>query len=137
MAWTWSRAAALAAAFFSCALSAPALACDAPTGASRLESSRYVVFYRTTPPRIQASRHFTMELTVCAKSGAPLPEAVRVDATMPAHGHGMNYRVDVAARGGGRFEAKGFMFHMPGRWELVFEVRGGNTWDRLTHEIVL
>jgi hypothetical protein len=29
------------------------------------------------------------------------------------------------------------MFHMPGRWELVFEVRADGTTDRLTRSITI
>jgi hypothetical protein len=30
----------------------------------------------------------------------------------------------VASRGAGLYRAEGLLFHMPGRWELVFELRG-------------
>lgn len=138
MAQQWNGAVVLGAAAFSCAVSASAPACDtAPPGARRVESSRYLLYYRMNPAKPEASKHFAVDLTVCPKAGAPRPEAVRVDATMPAHGHGMNYRVDVVPRGSSRFEARGLMFHMPGRWELVFEVCGGDNWDRATHEFML
>jgi hypothetical protein len=29
------------------------------------------------------------------------------------------------------------MFHMPGRWEFVFEVRGGGKTDRVTSGVML
>jgi hypothetical protein len=29
------------------------------------------------------------------------------------------------------------MFHMPGRWEFIFEVRGGGTTDRVTRTVTL
>ena len=35
----------------------------------------------------------------------------------------MNYRPSVTPQGAGRYRAEGLMFHMPGRWELVFEWR--------------
>lgn len=112
--------------------------CDAKLAdVRRAESPRYVVAYRMKPAAPKASEHFTIEFTVCAKAGAPLPRAVSVDARMPEHGHGMNYRADVIPRGGGRFEAKGLMFHMPGRWEILFDVRGGEVSDRVTHEFRL
>lgn len=44
-----------------------------------------------------------------------------VDAAMPHHGHGMNVRPKVEALGGGRFRVTGLLFHMPGRWELMFD----------------
>jgi hypothetical protein len=45
-----------------------------------------------------------------------------VDAQMPEHRHGMNYRPTVSATGNGRYVAEGLLFHMPSRWQLRFDV---------------
>jgi hypothetical protein len=91
-------------------------------GARQAESARYVVAYRTQPTPIVVSQHFGLDLVVCPKAGATAPASVRVDAHMPAHRHGMNYRAQVTPRGPGRYEATGLLFHMPGRWEFLFDV---------------
>jgi hypothetical protein len=106
-------------------------------GAQRAESAHYTVAYQTRPAKIGVSRHFSLSVAVCAKSGAPAPDALRVDARMPEHGHGMNYTATVKPLGRGRFEADGLMFHMPGRWELVFDVRSGDTAEPVVHNITL
>jgi len=111
--------------------------CAVLPGADRVESERYVISFRARPD-IVVGRHFAMDLVVCArKAGAIAAENVRVDAHMPEHRHGMNYRTVVKEAGNGRYVAEGFMFHMPGRWELVFEVRGDGRTDRVTRSIVL
>jgi hypothetical protein len=46
-----------------------------------------------------------------------------VDATMPEHRHGMNYRAGIKSLGEGRWRAEGLLLHMPGRWELRFDVQ--------------
>ncbi len=61
---------------------------------SARSSARYTVVYQTRPAKIGVSRHFSLSVAVCAKSGAPAPDALRVDARMPEHGHGMNYTAD-------------------------------------------
>ena len=73
-----------------------------------------------------------------------MPEAGRspgtglsVDATMPAHGHGMNYKAAVREVGEGRYRAEGLLFHMPGRWQLVFDVRTADKGERVTHDLSL
>jgi hypothetical protein len=106
--------------------------CELPGGeARRIESPLHVVLYRMQPaPRV--GEHFALEFAVC-----PAPEVVRVDATMPEHRHGMNYRPTVTAQGGGRYRAEGLMFHMAGRWELVFEVRAGGATERLAQSLRL
>jgi len=126
---------------FAVALPVVAQNCPALEGARKVESDRYVIAYRTRPEKIAVSQHFTVELAVCPKAGQPAPEGVRVDGFMPEHNHGMNYKASVtpAAKpaAGGRYDAAGLLFHMPGKWDFIFEVRGGGKTDRMTHTVIL
>jgi len=72
-----------------------------------------------------------LELAACPKRGAPVSENVKLDAYMPEHRHGMNYRAKVVPLGGGRFQSEGWLFHMPGRWEFLFDIGQ----ERLTHSV--
>ena len=114
--------------------SGPAFACvpDLPGGGRKIDSARYTVEYRTVPDRIPLGRHFSVEFAVCANGGPPLPENVVVDAWMPEHRHGMNYKTSIRREAGGRYRADGLLFHMPGRWELIFELRAAGRTDRVT-----
>jgi hypothetical protein len=109
-------------------------ACEPPPLAPsiRLEGKRHVLLFLgvPTPPPLNAS--FAVEISICARDGVDVA-APRVDAWMPVHRHGMNYRASLVAKSPGRFRAEGLLFHMPGRWEFVFEVGG----ERLTaaHDI--
>jgi cytochrome c peroxidase len=94
-----------------------------------LESARYILSYKTEP--IEVARHFSIDITACAKPGQPEPGVIKVDAQMPEHRHGMNYAPTVKALGPGRWRAEGLMLHMPGRWELAFEVTAAGATDRL------
>jgi hypothetical protein len=118
---------------------APALAagqaCDAP--GARIESDRMVVIYRTVPAKIAVGQHFAVEARVCAKDAGAAPAGLRVDAAMPEHRHGMNYKTKVTAKGDGRYLAEGLLFHMPGRWQLLFDVDGAGRAERLTADINL
>jgi hypothetical protein len=89
------------------------------------------------PWPLAVGRHFAVDVVVCAAAGASVPATLRVDADMPAHRHGMNYRASVKPLGDGRFAAEGLMFHMPGRWRFIFDVGSGAQAQRLTHEIEL
>ncbi len=109
---------------------AVAHACELPPGA-RIESERLVLSYRSIPPRIAVGEHFSVEIAACPKRGAALPEQVKLDAHMPEHRHGMNYRPEVRPMGDGRYRSEGWLFHMPGRWEFVFEFGG----ERLTDSV--
>lgn len=117
--------------------SAPVLACTpAFQGAATVESAHYTLAWRAQPAQIPVGSHFSVDFVVCPKAGAPLPQSLRVDAQMPEHRHGMNYKATLRSEGDGRYRADGLMFHMPGRWELLFELRGRET-ERLLAEVVL
>jgi cytochrome c peroxidase len=110
-----------------------AAACIPALEGARLESARYVLAFQASP---QLAKFFSLEIAVCAKSVA-VPESLKVDAHMPEHRHGMNYTPEVKALAPGRWRAEGLMFHMPGKWEFVFELRAAGTTERLAHGFVL
>ena len=56
---------------------------------------------------------------------------------MPEHGHGMNRVPKVAPRPDGGFHAEGLLFHMPGRWELYFDVTQGAVTERAQTDVFL
>ena len=122
---TSGRATGIALALVATAL-APGAAIAQPCGAAiagdrRIaESGRYVVAYATSPSPVEVGRHFVVDF------------AVRVDATMPEHRHGMNYRAAVTTTGPGRFRAEGLLFHMPGRWDLSFDVAARGATEPVT-----
>ena len=120
---------------FSGALSAlllceAAAACELPPGV-RVEAERIAVTYRTIPAKIEVGKQFVLELAACPRQGAIAAGRVRLDASMPEHRHGMNYRIKVIPVAEGRYRSEGWLFHMPGRWEFVFELGG----ERLTHSV--
>ena len=107
-----------------------AAACELPPGV-RIESERLSISYRTVPAKIAVGQPFVLELAACAKRGAAVSERVKLDAHMPEHRHGMNYRTKVVSKGAGRFHSEGWLFHMPGRWEFLFDIDT----ERLTHSV--
>ena len=119
-----------------CALAAAgaALACGEDLGRARttVDAGRYTVAYATTPAPIVVGQHFRVDFAVCPKAGAPAAQSVRVDATMPEQRHGMNYRASVAPLRSGVWRADGLLFHMPGRWDLTFDVVAGGATQRVT-----
>ncbi len=124
------------------ALAAPLAATAAGCGDTldarhRLEaaSARHRVAFVPQPAPLAAGRHFSLDLVVCPQGDASLPLALRVDADMPAHRHGMNYRPTVRALGDGRYRVDGLLLHMPGRWRFVFDLSADGRLERLTREV--
>ena len=122
-------------------LAAPAAA--APDCAARLKAPRamqaegqgYTVAFVPRPAPLATGRHFALDIAVCGPGDAAAPRGLQVDADMPAHKHGMNYRATVAARGAGLYRAEGLMLHMPGRWRFVFDLQLDGRTLQLTHEV--
>ena len=103
----------------------------------RLNDARYQLIFKTTPSPIQVGQHFRLDFALCPIAPATAPSEVRVDAHMPEHRHGMNYRPGVHSLGAGLYRAEGLMFHMPGRWELVFDVRSSDGTVRLAQSLLI
>lgn len=75
------------------------------------------------PNPIPLAEPFALEVTVSAADGSPLKDGkVMVDCTMPHHGHGMNVRPVVKQLVPGIWRAEPLLLHMPGRWELSFDI---------------
>lgn len=121
----------------------------APQRTQRLSNAgRYTVCYTTTPQPIPLNQPFDMQVWIYEGDGtAQLSTNVilQVDAGMPAHHHGMNVKPQLVALNGppvqdllpghgamsdGRFEVRGMLLHMPGSWELRFDIRHGAIMER-------
>jgi hypothetical protein len=135
------RAARLRALVGGCSLlcSGAVLACGESLGeiARKIENAHYVVAFRALPDPIEIGTHFSLDFAVCPLGGAEAARSVRVDARMPEHQHGMNYRPVIVASAPGAYHADGLMFHMPGRWELYFDVVTQSGSERLTATLQL
>ncbi|MBX3454031.1 hypothetical protein [Ferrovibrio sp.] len=106
----------------------PAWAClPGFEAATTLTGNGQSLSFRSDPAPMPLGKPFALEIAVC-----PPPRGLAVDAHMPAHRHGMNYRPSIRDLGGGRYRAEGLMLHMPGAWEFVFDIEGGAGRARLT-----
>jgi len=117
-------------------LAAAAIACPAAElGFQRLKTADAEVAYRWEPAELKVGQFFAAEVVACR---APEPVAeIAIDATMPAHGHGMNYRPAAVRAGAGHYRFTGLMLHMPGAWRVTFDLIQGAKRTRLTHEVNL
>lgn len=84
-------------------------------------------------PGIEVASHFALDIRLCPADA----ELLAVDATMPAHRHGMNYRPTLKPMGAGRWRVEGLMFHMAGTWELRMDVRAAGRTQALRTTVEL
>jgi hypothetical protein len=112
---------------------APSGACPPPEpGASVIEQGAVIASW-AAEPALAVSKPFALRVALCPARA----ELVRVDATMPEHRHGMNYRAHLVPAGDGRWRVDGLIWHMPGRWELLLVVRLDGREQRLVQSVVL
>lgn len=109
----------------------PVVACPLPAPALQQGSVQAAWMVDGAP--IAVGRHFAINVQVCPANAV----LARVDATMPEHRHGMNYRPSVKRLGDGRWRVEGLMFHMPGRWKLRLDVQAGGATEQLLDTISL
>jgi len=118
-------------AVLSAAAAMPVAACPLP--GKPLQSGAVQLAWQPAGPAIEVGTHFALDVQLCPADA----NLRRVDATMPEHRHGMNYRPSLQALGGGRWRAEGLMFHMPGRWELRFDIDAGGKTETLRQSLSL
>jgi YtkA-like protein len=106
-------------------------------GFQRLKTADAEIAYRWEPAELRVGQFFSAEVVTCRAPGPEPVGQITIDATMPAHGHGMSYRPAVAPMGAGRYRATGLMLHMPGTWRITFDLLQGAKRVRLTHEMDL
>jgi hypothetical protein len=107
----------------------PAAACPLPPTA--LQKGDVQAVWQVDGAPIVVGRHFSLAVQVCPVDAT----LARVDATMPEHRHGMNYRPSLKRLPDGRWRAEGLMFHMPGRWDLQLEVKVAGRTEKLVDTI--
>lgn len=112
----------------------PCILTDAGTVMTSASDTRFRVALRTEPAEIKVGSPFKVMLSVCSDAGAAVQQ-LTIDATMPAHRHGMNYKPDVSAAGEGRYEARGFLFHMPGAWQFAVTIHSNGAPSRLKLDV--
>ena len=134
----WSRPSALLALAALVAVARVQAACgdELPQrGLTRIEQGGFALAFAPRPAPIEVGRHFSVDVVVCALAAAPALALTGVDAEMPAHRHGMNYRPSIRRVADNRYAVDGLMFHMPGRWRFVFALGRARDAERLTHEV--
>ena len=120
------------------AIALPAAACPTPEqGFRRLTSGDAEVAYRWEPAEPKVGQFFTAEVVACGAAQTHAAHEIKIDATMSAHGHGMNYRPSATVAAPGHYRFTGLMLHMPGTWRITIDVLQGGKRSRLVQEVNL
>ena len=96
--------------------------------------SPWQVMLEIAPGAVQLNQPFEAHIRVCADAER-LPDLVRLDATMPAHNHGMNYEPRMTQLEGQQYKVENLVFHMPGTWRVEVTTLSDGAPHRFTHNI--
>lgn len=100
----------------------------------------YRVHWSLEPDPIPLNEEFTILLDI-RHGDDRLVDAdsitLTVDARMPEHRHGMIQRPVITRDERGCFVVEGMLFHMPGFWQLHFDVTQGGVTERAQDDVTL
>ena len=88
-----------------------------------------------TGGEIVENKHFSPDLHVKSTVTTAGVLEVKVDADMPAHGHGMNTQPEVVAGKEGAYRVDGMLFHMAGEWVITVEVGSQGKMERASFPV--
>lgn len=77
-----------------------------------------VALIRLPDGAVPLNRPFDVDVQMCLATDTPI-EFFKLEATMPAHQHGMNYQPVISQSGTHSFSADGLVFHMAGVWRIA------------------
>ena len=112
--------------------------CDLAKGATMIgdADSPWTMQIELVPTKVPLNAPFDVDVTVCSQSD-DFPTRITVDATMPAHKHGMNYVPKTARTGDASYTTTNLLFHMPGMWRVEVTAYGNDKPYRFTHDVDL
>jgi hypothetical protein len=119
------------------AIPARAAACAPEEGFRRIATGDAEIAFRFEPSTLKVGEFFAAEVIACRAPGGEPVRDVLIDAAMPAHGHGMNYRPSSSRTDDGRYRFTGLMLHMPGAWRITVDLVQGTKRTRLTQDVTL
>lgn len=110
------------------------LAPGAPTVSPEQELESNDGTYRlraaTEPVTLVFGERFAIRVHAERADGGPFEASLAVDARMPEHGHGMNREPRIERLEDGDLRITNMLFHMPGYWEVYFDLTRGAITER-------
>lgn len=101
-----------------------------PSGEVLSNDGTYRLRFEVEPERIPWGERFAIAVRAERTDGEPLAASLALDARMPEHVHGMNREPRVETTGDGSWRVENLLFHMPGYWEVYFDLTRGAVTER-------
>ena len=118
------------------AAAATSLCSALPPDAMVEEQQGYRVAVQFQPTQLQVGQLHTLSIQACDNE-QPYVGSLHATAIMPAHNHGMNYRPRFTMSAPGQYLGTGFLFHMPGAWQLQITLVTASGRQHFTYDLAL
>ena len=106
------------------ATTANAAACTIPDGWTMMQveqAQSSMIALKLPPTPVKIGELFSIDILVCADPQPGIGN-IRLDAKMPAHKHGMNYKPEIKEMADNMYRGSGMFFHMPGEWQISVDL---------------
>ncbi|MCZ6835732.1 MAG: hypothetical protein O7G85_08160 [Planctomycetota bacterium] len=100
----------------------------------------YRVQWHSLPDPIPLNEPFALELVIFENGNDdqdPLRVELAIDGRMPEHRHGMNVFPEVVRGASGSYRVSNMLFHMPGYWQLHFDITVDGVTERAQADVDL
>ena len=94
----------------------------------------WTVQLQLSPDDVPLNAPFAAKVTICSQLNQ-YPAKLAMDATMPAHKHGMNYQPSMEKIDDNHYSVNNILFHMPGIWRFEVTAYGKDKTHRYTYEV--
>jgi len=85
------------------------------------QSQPSTIALKLPPTPVKIGEPFAIDILVCADQ-QPETGSMKLDAVMPAHNHGMNYKPEIQPLADNIYRGSGMFFHMPGEWQITVDL---------------
>ncbi|MGI9013816.1 MAG: hypothetical protein ACR2GY_06150 [Phycisphaerales bacterium] len=111
---------------------------DVPWSIASTADGAWVIAWRSLPAAIPLNETFMLEVNVESTTDVDARDVeLAVDARMPHHRHGMLTQPELQRIGTSTWMVHGMQCHMPGRWELSFDISHAGITERATVVLML
>lgn len=109
-------------AVLACTLQPLAAATDTPVLTGATDAGIQIEIYSDLTP-LAINRIHSWQIRLLDANGNPMQAQMNISGGMPEHDHGMPTAPQITALlNNGNYLLEGMRFHMPGHWQLLFEI---------------
>lgn len=108
-------------------------------GSTPSNGGNFVVDYRSSTSSFAVGKDYKLSFNVRKYDGAAIESSIKIRVTgvMPSHYHGLAQKPIIQKSSDGTWLAEGVNFHMPGYWQIFFDIDNGIVVERAQIDVMV